>query len=35
MQEILARVAVEVSVALATLAIRQLVQRFSPTTANS
>jgi hypothetical protein len=34
-QDILARIAIEVLVALAALAIRQLVQRFAPGTANS
>jgi hypothetical protein len=34
-EEVLARIAVEVLVALATLAIRQLVQRFAPGTANA
>ena len=34
-EEILARVAVEVLVTLAALAIRQLVQRFAPGTANA
>jgi hypothetical protein len=34
-EEILARIAVEVLVALAALAIRQLVQRFAPGTANA
>jgi hypothetical protein len=33
-EEILARIAVEVLLALAALAIRQLVQRFAPRTAN-
>jgi hypothetical protein len=34
-EEVFARIAVEVLVALAALAIRQLVQRFAPGTANA
>ena len=35
MEEILARIAVEVLVALAALAVRQLVKQFAPETANA
>jgi hypothetical protein len=34
-EEVFARIAVEVLIALAALAIRQLVQRFAPGTANA